>query len=114
MRHQKKKKFGSGMASRKKLLRTLGSSLVLYEKITTSFSNARAVKPYVEKAITRGKDATLYNRRLLLAQFLPNAVKKILEVYGPKYKDRKGGYLRSVKLNNPKAGDSKVTVSFVE
>jgi ribosomal protein L17 len=49
MRHLVKKKFGKGHAHRAKLLKTLGSSLLLYERIQTSLQNARAVKSYAEK-----------------------------------------------------------------
>ncbi|MFA5991700.1 MAG: 50S ribosomal protein L17 [Candidatus Doudnabacteria bacterium] len=114
MRHQKKKKIGKGMDHRRKLLRTLASSLVLYEKIETSYANARASKSYVEKAITRAKENTLHNRRILLGLLSPMAAKKAIEVLGAKYKDRKGGYTRMIKLNNPKAGASKALLELVE
>jgi large subunit ribosomal protein L17 len=114
MRHQKKKKVGKGSQHRKKLLRTLASSAILYEKIETSYANARAVKPYVEKAITTAKSDTLHTRRLLLTKLSVMAVKKAMEVLGPKYKDRKGGYTRLIKLNDPHAGQSKVLLEFVE
>ncbi len=114
MRHRKKKKFGKGMDQRRKLLRALASSAILYERIETSYANARAVKPYLEKLITRAKDATLHDRRLLLAGLSKNATAKAIEVYGPKYANRPGGYLRLTKLNNPKAGLSKAVIEFVE
>ena len=114
MRHHKHKKFGKGMDHRRKLLRTLASSAILYEKIETGYANARAVKPYVEKAITIAKNNTLQARRLLLSKLTPMAAKKALEVLGPKYKERKGGYTRMIKLNNPKAGASKAVLELVE
>ncbi|HYF05626.1 MAG TPA: 50S ribosomal protein L17 [Patescibacteria group bacterium] len=114
MRHLKKKKLGKGTDHRRKLLRALASSAILYERITTSYANARGVRPYLEKIITRAKEDSLHNRRIILSALSKNAAKKVLEVYGPKYKDRKGGYLRLTKLNNPKAGKSKVLVEFVE
>lgn len=114
MRHQKKKKFGKGMEHRRKLLKTLASSAILYERITTSYSNARAVKPYLEKAITLSKVSSLHNRRLLLGKLTPMASKKALEVLGPKYLERKGGYTRLIKLNDPKAGASKAILELVE
>ena len=80
------------MDHRRKLLRTLASSIILYERIETSFANARAARAYVEKAITRAKENSLQNRRLLLSKLSAMAAKKVLEVLGPKYKDRKGGY----------------------
>lgn len=114
MRHQKKKKIGKGHSHTRKLLRTLASSAILYEKIETSYANARGVKPYLEKAITQSKDNSLHSRRLLLSKLSPMAAKKALEVLGPKYKERKGGYTRLIKLNNPKAGASKVLLELVE
>ncbi len=114
MRHQKKKKIGKGMDSRRKLLRTVASSVVLYERIETGYANARAAKSYVEKAITQAKDSSLHSRRLLLSKLSPMAAKKAIEVLGPKYKERKGGYTRLIKLNNPKAGNSKAVLELVE
>lgn len=102
------------MDHRRKLLRTLASSLILYEKIETSYANARGAKSYVEKAITRAKENTLHNHRILLSLLSPMAVKKALEVVGPKYKERKGGYTRLTKLNNPKAGASKALLELVD
>lgn len=114
MRHAKKQKFGKGMDHRRKLLRTLASSVVLYEKIETSYANARAVRPYLEKLITKAKEDTLHNRRQLISGLTRNAAKKSIEVLGPKYKERNGGYLRLTKLNDPAAGQSKVIVELVE
>ena len=114
MRHQKKKKIGKGTDHRRKLLRTLASSAILYEKIETSYANARAAKPYVEKAITQAKDSSLHSRRLLLSKLSPMAAKKAIEVLGPKFKERKGGYTRLIKLNDPKAGKSKAVLELVD
>jgi large subunit ribosomal protein L17 len=114
MRHQKKKKFGRGMDHRRKLLRTLASSAILYERIETGYANARAVKPYLERLITRAKVDSLHNRRQILTKVTRNAAAKLLEVMGPKYVDRKGGYVRLIKLNDPKAGASKAVIEFVE
>jgi large subunit ribosomal protein L17 len=114
MRHQKKKKIGKGMDHRRKLLNTLASSLFLYEKIQTSYANGRALKTYAEKVITTSKAGTLHARRLLLGKVSQMAAKKAIEVLGPKYKERKGGYTRLTKLNDPKAGASKVLIELVE
>ena len=114
MRHLNKKKFGKGPDHRRKLLRTLASSTILYERIETSYSNARAVKPYIERIITRAKIDSLHNRRQILSKLTKNAAAKALEVYGPKYASRNGGYVRLIKLNDPKAGASKAVLEFVE
>lgn len=101
---------------RRALLRGLVQSIVLYEKVKTTQAKAKAVKPLVEKLVTTGKADTLTNRRKLLAFFgqqeLP--VKKILEVLGPRYKSRAGGYTRIHKIGARKGdGAETVQIEFV-
>lgn len=116
MRHQKTTpKLGRKVGPRKALLKNLANSLILYEKIKTTEAKAKVLKPKVEKMVTRAKVDNLHNRRELL-KALPtkNAARKLFEVFAPKYKDRKGGYLRIVKLE-PRKGDgaSMAVIEFV-
>jgi len=106
MRHKKVgRKFGREIGPRKALIRSLADSLVLYEKIKTTEAKAKELRPYIEKLVTTASKGDLTARRRLISKLMtPNAVKKMLEVYGPKYKERKGGYTRVVKLP-PRAGD---------
>lgn len=106
MRHRHKGKIlGRKKEPRKTLLRNLATSLILYEKIKTTETKAKVLRPYTEKIITKGKKGTLAARRELLKDlFLESAVKKVMEDLAPKYKDRKGGYLRITKLV-PRQGD---------
>ncbi len=113
MRHLKKKKIGKGNDHRRKLLRTLASSLFLYETIKTSYANGRALKSHAEKLITKAKEGTLHSRRQLISSLTAMAAKKAAEVLGPKYKERKGGYVRLTKLNDPKAGASQVRLELL-
>ncbi len=98
---------------RNALLRGLVQSIVLYETVCTTEAKAKAVKPMVEKLITVGKVDSLTNRRKLLQFFgqqdLP--VRKILEVLGPRYKTRAGGYMRIQKIG-PRKGDGAKTVQI--
>ncbi len=106
MRHQKTKKtLGRKTGPRKALFKNLLQSLILYEKIKTTEIKAKEIKPLMEKMVTRAKNDSLHNRREIM-KIIPtkNAVKKLFEVVGPKYKERKGGYLRIIKLN-PRKGD---------
>ena len=52
--------------------------------------------------------------RLISRLLIKNAAKKVFEVLGPKYKERKGGYLRITKLG-PRKGDGAkmVQIEFV-
>ncbi len=70
----------------------------------------------VEKLITTGKENTLHRRRLLIKAISQEpAVKKVLEVLGPRYAKRAGGYIRAMKLQ-PRQGDGaeQVVLEFVE
>lgn len=112
MRHQKTTpKLGRKTGPRRALLKNLANSLILYEKIETTEAKAKVLKPIVEKMITRVKKDNLHNRRDLLRK-LPtkNAVKKLFEVLGPRYKERKGGYLRITKLEPRKGDGAKMAV----
>jgi large subunit ribosomal protein L17 len=106
MRHRKTTpKLGRPTAHRKSLIKNLANSLILYEKIKTTEAKAKTLKPILEKMITKAGTDSLHSRRELL-KVLPtkNSVKKMFEVIGPKYKSRKGGYLRITKLD-PRKGD---------
>lgn len=102
MRHRSiKKVFSRKKAPREALFRNLAAQVILYEKIITTEAKAKAIRPVVEKLISRSKVDNLANRRILIS-YLPikNAVKKAFEVLGPRYKERSGGYLRITKLAN--------------
>jgi large subunit ribosomal protein L17 len=106
MRHNRKGKvLGRTKAPREALLRSLATSFVVYGKIKTTKAKAKVLRPIVEKLITSAKNDTLHNRRLALSYlYTEGAVKKLFEVLGPKYQDRKGGYTRIIKLE-PRVND---------
>lgn len=106
MRHRKKKiTLDRKKGPRKALLGNLICQVILYEKIKTTEGKAKAVKPLVEKIITRGKTDNLANRRLVMSRLpIKTAAKKIFEVLAPRYRERKGGYLRIIKLGQ-RVGD---------
>ena len=106
MRHRNKTKtLDRAKAPREMMLRNLASSIIIYEKVQTTQAKAKVVRSLVERAITVSKKKDLNARRALLA-LLPQklAVKKLMEVLGDKYKDRRGGYTRTVKIG-PRQGD---------
>lgn len=116
MRHRHKgKKLGRKKAPKKALMRSLTTSLILYEKMKTTEGKAKAIKPIIEKLITKGKKNNLASRRELhKILFNDNAVKKVLEELSPRYKERKGGYLRIIKLNMRQGDAAKMAqIEFV-
>jgi len=103
------------VAPRKALLMNLAESLILYEKITTTKAKAKITRSVVEKLVTKAKKNNLASRRSLLTELRSkNAVNKLLEVLGPRYAERKGGYTRVVNLGNRKGdGAQEAIVEFV-
>lgn len=101
-------------APRVAMLRQLATSLIIHERITTTFARARAVRPLVETAITRSRKPTLAARRQLLKDFSPTTVNRLFTTLGPRFLERPGGYTRMTK-RGPRQGDGAaiVTLEFV-
>lgn len=115
MRHRvkKSKKLGRGRDHRRKLLRTLASSIIVHEKIETSQSNAKAIRGYVDKMISKGKLKTLHGHRQLLSGLSVKAAKKVTEVLADRYMERKGGYTRIIIAGRSKDGMKRYIVELV-
>ena len=100
MRHNRSgSKLKRDAGSRKALLKGLVTSVIENERVVTTVTKAKAVKPLVEKMITLGKRDTLHARRQA-ASFLetPAAVKKLFDKLGTRFGQRNGGYTRVVRL----------------
>jgi large subunit ribosomal protein L17 len=114
MRHLKKKKIGKGRDHARKLLRTMAASAIVYEKIQTTSARAKIIRSVVEKLITKAKKGDLHNKRQIFAALPMNAARKTIEVLGPKYMERKGGYTRIVRIGKSKDGMPKVQLELVD
>ena len=111
MRKRKKgRKFSREKNQRKALLRSLANSLFLREKIKTTESKAKELSPLAEKYITKAKKINLANRRLLLRELSSQAVKKLEKEIGPRYKERKGGYTRIIKIGPRKSDGAQIAI----
>ncbi len=114
MRHRKKAKIGKGRDHARKLVRTLAASAIVYEKIQTTEARAKIARSLVEKLITKGKKEDLHNKRQIFAALPQNAARKVIEVLGPRYKSRAGGYTRIVRIGKAKDGMPRVMLELVE
>ena len=96
MRHNKAiNHLGRQSGHRKALLANLAVSLVMNKRITTTVAKAKALKSYIEPLITKAKDDTTHNRRVVFS-YLKNkeAVSELFRTIAPKVGDRPGGYTR--------------------
>ncbi len=73
------------------------TSLIVEERIETTLTKAKAMRPHVEKMITLGKRGDVAARRLAAGYLMTrDAVDKLFDTISPRYGDREGGYLRIV------------------
>lgn len=114
--HSQNKTLGRSRSQRTALLRGLALSLINHEKIQTTETKARALRPYIEKLVTRGKKDSVASRRLVaknLGEPQDAVVKKLFEDLAKRYADRDGGYTRIIKLGETKAGRREAYIEFV-
>jgi len=109
-KRKKGRKLSRKRDQRKALLKNLAESLILKEKIKTTEAKAKEVRIFIEKAINLAKENKLAKRRLLLKKFSNQTAKKIMEVLAPKYKERKGGYTRIIKLGQRKSDGARMAI----
>ena len=106
MRHGNvNRKFGRKTDERRALLRSLSRSLVLLGRIHTTEARAKEIRPLVEKLVTRGRVASVSNRRMLISALGDETTAAKLIKTAETYKERPGGYLRIVKMS-PRKGDA--------
>ncbi|HSC78048.1 MAG TPA: 50S ribosomal protein L17 [Candidatus Acidoferrales bacterium] len=93
------RKLGRNSSHRRATLRNLVTNLLERERITTTSTRAKELRPLAEKMITLGKRDTLHTRRQAAA-FLtsPPVVKKLFSTLAPRFADRPGGYVRIIPL----------------
>ena len=99
------------------MARNMAVSLIDHERIITTLPKAKNLKPFVEKLVTMSKDASVHRRRLAFARLRDKeAVSKLFNVLGPRFKERPGGYCRILKLAKPRLGDNgqRAIIEFVE
>lgn len=117
MRHVKhKRKLGRTPSHRDATLRNMVASLIVHEQIKTTAAKAKAVKPVIERLVSRAKKDTVHSRRLANRIIKDRSIiRKLYREIAPLFEDRVGGYVRIVR-GYPRRGDGAPTVilEFVE
>ena len=110
-------KLGRTTSHRIAMTRNMATSVIEHERIITTQTKAKAVKPFVEKLVTLSKVDNQHNRRRAFAQLRSKeAVEKLFDVLGPRFNARPGGYCRVTKLAKRRLGDAgeRAILEFVE
>lgn len=107
MNHKKKfNHLGRKSAHRKALLSNMATSLILHKRIKTTVAKAKALKIYLEPLITRSKNDTTHNRRIVFSCLRQkDAIKELFGEIAPKIVNRPGGYTRILRTGN-RLGDN--------
>jgi len=135
MRHRVAgRKFSLPSDQRRALLKSLVRSLLQHDKIITTETRAKEVKPIAEKLITTAKQQTMHARRQArrvldanvsefgvdeatgkLARNPDYVLPRLFEVIAPRYADRQGGYTRITRLGARRGdGAPMVALELVE
>jgi ribosomal protein L17 len=99
MRHGKKfNHLGRTASHRSALLSNMACSLIEHKRINTTVAKAKALRVYVEPLLTKAKEDTTHNRRIVFS-YLQNkeAVTELFRTVAPKIAERNGGYTRIIK-----------------
>lgn len=107
MRHGNKiNNLGRKAAHRKSMLANMACSLIEHKRINTTLAKAKALKVFVEPLITKSKEDSTHNRRVVFSRLRNKyAVTELFKEVSVKVADRPGGYTRIIKLGN-RLGDN--------
>ena len=110
MRHGDKiNNLGRTASHRKALLRNLSIELITHKRIVTTLAKAKALRTFIEPLITKGKDNTTHQRRIVFSYLQhKEAVAELFGAIAEKIGGRPGGYTRVIKLGIRK-GDNAET-----
>ena len=113
MRHRKTgRKLNRNSPQRNSLKKGLAISIIEHESVNTTLAKAKEIRGFLEPLVTLAKENTVANQRLAYSKLRSKeAVAKLFDDLGPRYKDRPGGYLRVIKSglrNGDKAPSAQV------
>lgn len=92
------------------LLKSLATSLFLHGKIKTTEAKSKELRSVAEKMITRAREKTMSNRRVLAQNLSPKILNKLVDEIAPIYSTRQGGYTRIIKMGPRKSDGAKMVI----
>lgn len=109
MRHRVKgRRLSRPQAHRKALMINLAKSLIRHRHIRTTVAKAKELRRFIEPLVTRAKEDTLHNRRILLQRLGGDQklVERLISEIGASFAERPGGYTRVLRLADRRDGDA--------
>jgi large subunit ribosomal protein L17 len=114
MRHGVKlNRLSRKSAHRKSLMSNLAIELISHKRIQTTLAKAKALRVYIEPMLTRAKEDTTHNRRIVFGYLQDKeSIKELFSTISEKITNRPGGYTRIIKLGK-RIGDN-AEVALIE
>lgn len=110
-RPAKGKRLGGSPSHQKAILSNLAGELIWNERITTTVTKAKAVRPFAEQLITKARKGDLHSRRMVLRDIRDlEVVTKLFDEIGPRYSERPGGYTRIVRVGTRRGDNTEMAV----
>lgn len=110
MRRGTHRKFGREKNQRKALYKGLATALIDHGKIKTTGTKAKSLSAFVDKLVAKASQEDIGSRRYLLKYIGEKAARKLISDVSPKFKDKKGGYTRVIKLGQRKSDGSQMAI----
>jgi large subunit ribosomal protein L17 len=112
MRHLKQgRKLNRSSEHRNAMFSNMLESFFRYERIQTTDAKAKELRRMSEKLITRAKEDSLHNKRIVLRKLHDrDVVAKLFEDIAPKYRNIHGGYTRILKLGRRKGDGAELSL----
>jgi len=104
------RKFKRDKNERKALFKSLMSALVISERIQTTEAKAKAIRPEIEKLVTKAKQGGNAAKLVIEKSLTHDAFEKIIKEIAPRFDKRHGGYTRIIKLGERFGDDAPVVV----
>src|ERR1035437_288230 len=104
------RKFKRDKNERKALFKSLMSALVMNERIQTSEAKAKAIRPEIEKLVTKAKKGGNAAKLVIEKSLTREAFERIIKEIAPRFEKRQGGYTRLIKLGERFGDNSPVVV----
>lgn len=110
MKHGINRKFGRVKNQRKALYKALATTLIEHGKIKTTSAKAKSLSKFTDKLVTKAKKGDIASGRLIRHYLGEKATKKLMTDIGPRFKDRKGGYTKVLRLGRRVSDGSEMSI----
>ena len=98
-------------AHRVAMMSNMATSLILHKRIETTVAKAKALRVYVEPLISRSKEDSTHNRRMVFSYLhSKEAVNELFREVSQKVANRPGGYTRILKTGIRQGDNSEMCI----